>query len=155
GGEPAAQLVLEREPEDPCGNRADDEQPAELGVGIAGVDAAVAQRTADALEDPHPVAPEEAEQDERGREMRRDEEGEEVLVVLMDVPTEQARQDDAVPEARNRKELGDALQEPEDDRPRIRDQRREDQVAVRFGPLRNQANTRHATPPRKPATHRL
>ena len=84
--------------------------------------------------------------------MGRDEKGDEVLVVLVDVPAEQARQDDAVPEARDRKELGDALQEPEDDRLGIRDQRREDQgAAARFGPERNQAKTRQAIPSRKAA----
>ena len=39
------------------------------------------------------------------------------------------RQDHAVPEARDREELGDALQEPQDDRLRVRDQRGEDHVA--------------------------
>ena len=43
-----------------------------------------------------------------------DQEGEEVVVVLVDVPAEQARQDDAVPEARDRKRLGDALERAED-----------------------------------------
>ena len=76
-----------------------------------------------ALDDPHPVAPEEPEQDERGREVRRDEEGDEVLVVLVDVPAEELRQDHAVAEARDREELGHALEQPEDDRPRVGDQR--------------------------------
>src|SRR5262249_49269062 len=106
----------------------------------------------DALHDPHPVVPEEAEQHEGGREVGRDEEGEEVLVVLVDVPAEQAREDDAVPEARDREELGDALQEPQDDRLGIRDQGREDQLALgRFCPERNQAKTRQATPSRNAA----
>jgi hypothetical protein len=111
-GEHAAQLVLEGEAEDPGRDRPDDEQPAELRVGVARVDAAVAERAPDALDDPHPVVPEEAEQDERRREMGRNEEGEEVLVVLVDVPAEQAREDHAVPEARDREELGHALQSP-------------------------------------------
>src|SRR5438477_503020 len=81
------------------------EQAAELRVGVPGVDAAVAQRAADALQDPNPVAPEEAEQNERGCQVRGDEEGEEVLVVLVDVPAEQPREDHAVPEARDREQL--------------------------------------------------
>jgi hypothetical protein len=42
-----------------------------------------------------------------------DEEGEEVVVVLMDVPAEQAGIDDAVPQARDRERLGDSLQRAE------------------------------------------
>ena len=84
------------QPEDPGRDRADDEQPAELRVGVVGRDLAVAQRAAEAAHDPHPVAPEEAEQDERGREVGRDQEGEEVVVVLVDVPAEQPRQDHGV-----------------------------------------------------------
>ena len=44
-------------------------------------------------------------------------------------------------EARDREELGDALQQPEDDRPRVGDQRGDDHAAGgrRFGPVRNQA----------------
>ena len=46
------------------------------------------------------------------------------------------------------KELGDALQQAQDDRLRVRDQRGEDHAggAVRFGPLRNQAKTRAREP---------
>ncbi len=151
-GEDAAQLVLEQQAEDAGGDRADDEQPAELRVGVIRIDAAVPKRAADSFQDPCPVAPEEGEQHERGRKVGRNQEREEVLVVLVDVPAEQPRQDHAVPEARDREQLGDALQEPEDDRPRVRDQRGEDQAVLeRFGPVRNQANTKHASPTRNAA----
>ena len=88
--------------------------------------------------------PEEAEQDERGGEVRRDEEGEEVRVVLVDVPAEQARQDHAVAEARDREELGDALQQAEHDRLPVRDElatttRRS---GLSAGPLRRRSGTR-------------
>src|SRR5207253_6250370 len=66
--------------------------------------------------DPHPVAPEEPEEHERRCEVGRDEEGDEVLVVLVDVPAQQARKDDAVAEARDREELRHALEQPEEDR---------------------------------------
>jgi hypothetical protein len=70
------QRVLEEEPEDPGRNRADDEEPAELRVGVVLGDPAVAERPAEAAQDPDPVAPEEPEQDDRGREVRGDEENE-------------------------------------------------------------------------------
>ena len=47
--------------------------------------------------------------------MGGDEEGEEEVVVLVDVPAEQAGRDHAVAEAGDREGLGDALQQPEDD----------------------------------------
>ncbi len=120
----------------------------------SGVDAAVAQRAAEPLHDPHPVAPEEPEQHERRREVGRDEEGEEVLVVLVDVPAEQLRQDHAVPEARDREELGDALQEPRGRSPAgRRSARRGSRRAGRAasGRVRNQAKTRQASPTRNAA----
>src|SRR5258708_1487484 len=84
--------------------------------------------------------------------MRRNEERQEVLVVLVDVPAEQPRQDHAVPEARHREELGDSLEEPEDDRPRVGDQREENHaVEARFGPERNQAKAKQASPTRSEA----
>ena len=47
-GEHLAQRVLEQQAEQPGGDRADDEQPAELGVGVVGRDLAVAQRAPEA-----------------------------------------------------------------------------------------------------------
>jgi hypothetical protein len=48
--------------------------------------------------------------------MRRDEEPDEVVVVLVDVPTEDAWQHDAVSEARDGEQLGEPLEEAENDR---------------------------------------
>src|SRR5438270_11715698 len=125
GGEDMPELVLEQEAEDPGRDRPDDEQPAQLRVHVVGSDLALAEAAAEAAHDPHPVAPEEAEQDDRRREVGRDEEGEEVRVVLVDVPAQEARQDDAVAEARDGEELGHALEQTEDHGLPVRDQARE------------------------------
>ena len=61
--------------------------------------------------------PEEPEQDDGRRQVRRHQEGDEVLVVLVDVPAEHARRDHALAQARDREQLGEALQQPEDRRP--------------------------------------
>ena len=145
--------MLEQQAEDSRRDRPHDEQPGELGVRVVLADAAVAQAAAEPLHDPHPVVPEEAEQHERRREMRRDEEGDEVVVVLVDVPPEELRQDHAVAEARDREKLGDALEQAEEDRLPVRDERRRDgQVGdVRFSPVWNHAYTRHAAPSRNAA----
>src|SRR5439155_13287118 len=132
-------LVLEREPEDPGRNRADDEEPRELRIGVA--DLAVAQAPPQTLHDPHPVAPEETEQDERRREMRRNEERDEERVVLMDVPPDELREDDAVAEARDREELGDALEQTQHDGLEVRDHLRR-----AAGPVWNHASPSNARP---------
>ena len=131
-----AQPGLEEQPEQARGDRPDDEQPAELGVGVVGGDAAIAERAAEPLEDANPVVPEEDEQDDRGREMGGDEERDEVLVVLVDVPAEQLRENHAVTEARDREELRDALQQPQHDRLRVGDQCGEDHGVAERRPLR-------------------
>jgi hypothetical protein len=112
-----------RRPRMPAGDRADDEEPSELRVGVARGDSAVAEASPDPLHDPHPVAPEEPQQNESRGEVSRDEEGDEVRVVLVDVPAEELRQDDAVAEARDREELRDALDQPEDDGLAVGDER--------------------------------
>jgi len=76
---------------------------------------------AEAAQDPDPVAPEEAEQHDRRREVRRDEKGDEERVVLADVPAEELRRDHAVAEARDREELREALEQAEGDRLSVRD----------------------------------
>jgi hypothetical protein len=109
--EHAAQLVLEQQAEDPGRDRADHEQPAEPRVVVA--DLAVAQRAAEAAQNPHPVLEEEEEQDDGRGQVGGDQEREEELVVLVDVPAEEARHDHRVPEARDREGLGDALHQAE------------------------------------------
>ena len=58
-----------------------------------------------------------------------------------------------MPEARDREQLGDALQQPQNDRLWVRDQVCEDHVSAveRFGPVWNQANAKQARPTRKAA----
>ena len=97
------------------------EQPAQARVGVIGADLTHLQRAAEPLHDFDPVAQEEEQQHDRRGEVRGHEEGQEVLVVLVDVPAEQARQHDAVAEARDRERLGDALCEAEDDRLEVGD----------------------------------
>ena len=92
-----------------------------------------------------------AEQHERRRQMRGDEERDEERVVLVDVPAEQARQDHAVAEARDREELAEALQQPQQDGLGVGDQRERQrehaQASARVrGPLWNQASTNAPTP---------
>jgi hypothetical protein len=54
--------------------------------------------------------------------VRGDQEGEEVGLVLVEIPAEQLREDDRVAEARDREELGDALDEADHDCLEVRDQ---------------------------------
>src|SRR5581483_7431166 len=136
--------VLEQEAEDSRRDRADDEEPRELRVGVVVGDLAVADAAAEAAEDPHPVVPEEAEEDERRRQVRRDEERQEERVVLVDVPAEELREDDAVPVARDREELGHPLQQSEGGRLAVRDHARRPRRAA--GPLANQAKASAASP---------
>src|SRR5581483_7939542 len=147
--EEVAQLVLQREAEDARGDRADDEQLPELRVGVAGRDLTIPERPAEAFADPPPVAPEEPEQDDCRREMRRDEEGEEVRILLVNVPTDELRKDDAMAEARDGKELGNALEKAEHRPLEVAD--RHYVVRARFGPVLNQANARQASPTRNDA----
>src|SRR5579862_205654 len=111
--EERAELVLQRDSEDARRNRADDEQPTELRVGVTGRDLPVAQRAPEALEDADPVAPEEAQEDERRRQMGGDEERQEVVRVLLDVPADELREDDAVTEAGDGEQLRHALKQAE------------------------------------------
>ena len=120
-GEEGAQRVLEGEAEDAGRDRPDHQQPAEPRVVVALADATVADRAAEALEDPHPVGEEVEEEDDRGGAVGGDQEDEEVVVVLVDVPAEEARDDHPVAEAGDREGLGDALGEAEDQRLQVGD----------------------------------
>ena len=146
--------MLQEQTEKPGGDGADDQQPPQLCVGVVGGDLAIAQASTHPAEDPHPVAPEEEEEDDCRREMGCDEEGEEVLVVLVDVPPEEARKDDAVAQAGDREKLRHSLQQPEDDRLKVRNLRGEDYhsaCSVLSPPVWNHAKTRSAAPRRKAA----
>src|SRR5262245_37826815 len=126
-----AKCVFQEEAENARRDRADNEEPAELCVVVIWCDAAIAQAAAHPPEDPHPVMEEEAKQHDGRGEVRRDEEGDEVLVVLVDVPAEEAWEDDTVPEARDREQLGDTLKKPQDYRLEVADRRRGDHDAGR------------------------
>jgi len=78
-----------------------------------------------------------------------DEEREEVRVLLVDVPADELRKDDAVAEARDGKELGHALEEAEHRPLEVAD--RHYVARARFGPVLNQANARQASPTRNDA----
>ncbi len=122
GGEQFAQGVLQQQPEEPRGDGADDEQPPEPGVDVVLADLAHPQRAQDALDDQDPVAQEEQQQHQRRGEVGGDEEREEVGSGLVDVPAQQPRQHDRVPEARDRERLSDPLGEAENHRLEVGDQ---------------------------------
>jgi hypothetical protein len=115
GGEQFAQRVLQQQPDHADRDRAGDKQPAEPRVAVVLTDLAHLQRAPQPPDDPHPVLQEQQQQHDRRRQVRGDQERQEELVVLVDVPAGQPRQHDAVPEARNRKRLGNSLGEAEDD----------------------------------------
>ena len=149
------QRVFEQEAEQPGGNRADDQEPAEAGVVVV-ADLPGAQRAPEPAHDAHPVAPEERQQHERRCEVRRDQERDEEVVVLVDVPAEQAREDHAVAEAGDGEELADALQQSEERRLSVRDQPDWScDHALRpsgsLGPLWNQASTSAPIPSKSAA----
>src|SRR5919197_1308932 len=120
--EQRAQRMLEQQAEQPGGDRADDEQPREPRVGVAGRDLPVAQAAPKAAEDAPPLRQEEEEEHQRSREVRGDQEGEEIRLLLVQVPAEQLREDDRVAEARDREQFGDALQQADHDRLEVADE---------------------------------
>ena len=78
--------------------------------------------------------------------MGGDEEGDEVRVVLVDVPADEPGEDHAVPETRDGEQLGDALEQTQDDRLEVGDHAR-----FGFDPDWNQAKASTARPTRKAA----
>jgi hypothetical protein len=138
--EHAPQRVLEQQAQQPGWDRAEDQEPAEEGVGVARRDAAPPDRPPQPAHDPRPVAPEEAQQDQRGSEMGGDEERQERVVVLLDVPAQQLRRDHAVAEAGDREQLRRTLDQTEHDGLEVGDhasaRRRMSRVA---GPAANSA----------------
>ena len=139
-------------PSRPGRDGADDEQPAEPRVAVV-ADLAVAQRAPEARAG---CAPSRARRTPSStsavarcvatRNVTKN------GVVLVDVPAEQARQDHAVAEARDGEELAEALQQAEQDRLPVGDQReRSCEHAVRppvrvRGPVWNQASTNAPRP---------
>ena len=108
----------------PGGDAGGDEQPGQpLGRGLG---SALAQRVEEGADDRDPFAPVVGEQPERAADVQHDDEGKPEglrfgLRLDQRVPAEQAREEDRVPEARDREELGDSLEHAEDDRLEVGD----------------------------------
>ena len=102
-------LVGEREPEDADRDRADDEVPADARVELLAA-RRVAQRREPGARDPQQVAAE--VQDDRGHRAELDDGRERGARVL---PAEEGRDDPQVAAARDRQELGQALDDAQDD----------------------------------------
>jgi hypothetical protein len=93
----------------------------QLGVGVVRPDLPLLERAKNATDDPQPIAPEKAKQDESRCQMRQDEKGDEFIARSVDRPTEQSGDQDRMTQARYREELGEALQESQRDRLEERD----------------------------------
>src|SRR4051794_21509093 len=102
--------VLERQPEDADRDRAEEDVPAHPGVEVA-ADRGIAQRPQPRDRDPPEVGAE--VQQHRGHRPELDDGGEGGAGVA---PAEDRRDDAEVAAARDRQELGEALDEAEDDR---------------------------------------
>jgi hypothetical protein len=133
-GEDRAEDVLEREAGDAHRDRGDDDQPGQALVGVAGDEAPGAQRRTDgaqeAADDADPVLAEEHEQRDRGGAVQRDDVGQVERRLArglrglgdqrLPASAEPRRHEDRVPEARDREQLGDALDDGDDDGLQIR-----------------------------------
>ena len=110
------QLVLEDQAEDAGGDARDDDQPRQPLVG--GARAARAQRVEERAHDLDPVAAVVEQQAEGAADVEHHHERQPEGLVLglrvhEFVPAEQGREQDGVSEARDREQLGDALQDPQ------------------------------------------
>ena len=118
-GEQRAQRVFEREAGEPGRDGRDDEQPGHAFVGR--LESAGSQCAEEAADDAHPVGAEVDEQRDRGRDVQRDDEREVERLVgglgahEVSQPS-QAGIEHRVAEARDREQLGDALQQADHDR---------------------------------------
>ena len=121
-----AQLALEREPEHPGGNARHDDQPRQpLGARPR---AARGQRVKERAHDQHPVASVVEQQPQRAADVQHHHERKPErlrlrLRVDQPVPAEQRREQHRVPEARDREQLGRALQSAQHDRLKVGDRR--------------------------------
>jgi hypothetical protein len=111
--------VLEQHAREAGGNRGDHQQPGEVLVLVA--DAAVTHDAHRARDDLAPLAPVVDEQRKRGGDVQPDDEREIERFVLRlglhdEVPVEPGGNEHRMPEAGNREELGDALQQSDEDR---------------------------------------
>src|SRR6185312_15366112 len=112
GAEQAPQELLEGEAQHRRRNGGDDDEPQEPPLGaplLERADAEERQREA------QPVAPEIRQQRRRRAQMQHHQERQEGRGMLVDVPADQLRQDHGMPQAAHLEELGDALQEGDDE----------------------------------------
>ena len=107
---------LEDEAENPDRDRSDDQQPADALVAVV-AQAAAHDAGDERAHDRVPLRAIEDDQRQRRAEMQHDDEGEKRRARAIDVvPVQQRRDEDRVAEARDRKELADALQQRENER---------------------------------------
>jgi len=102
---------LQHQSKDPGRNRSNDEQPAELRVGVRRANFPVPDGSAETLEDLDPVFEKKEEQHDGGGQVGGDEERQKRGRVLVQIPAEKLRKDHAVTQAGNGKKLREALQE--------------------------------------------
>jgi hypothetical protein len=118
-GEQLPELMLEEQPDQADRDRGYDQEPAQLLVH--GLHPPVPDRAEEAADDPHPVAPEvDHDPDRRGHvqahhegQVRRAVRGD--VQVCFPVPADDRGQQDVVPEAGHREQLGHALDQAGDD----------------------------------------
>ena len=112
------ELVIEEQPGQADRDRRDDQHPGQLLVGRR--DIPLANGTEEAGDDAHPVAPEINHDADGGGHMQADDKGQVRRLrcghVEISGPTapDEGRDQDVVPQAGDREQLGDALNEPDD-----------------------------------------
>ncbi len=80
-------------------NRADDQQPSQLRVGVRTFDLSAPDRSANTRDDLYPILPVYDEKRQRRGEMSGHDKSQKVIGVLIDTPAQQTRQKNAVPQA--------------------------------------------------------
>ena len=111
--------VLAEEAGDPGGNRRDEHEPRHTLVGR--LHAPATDGTDPRSHEPHDVAPEVRNHGDERSEMERDVERLVEAVVLLEVrPVGSPRHENEVPGRRDRKELGEALDDTQDERLSVR-----------------------------------
>ena len=110
--------MLEDQPDEARGDGGDDQEPGQALVRR--LDLARLQRHEESPDDPDPLVAEVDEQRDGRGHMHADEEGQEEGLLRRlgcdhTVPAEERRKDNGVAQARHREELGDSLQQAQDD----------------------------------------
>ena len=122
-GQHRSEGVFQQQTRDTDWDRGENQQPAESLCRR--LDPTVPDRGEQPSDDAHPVAPEEHDERESGRDVQTDDErqvrrlGAVHLQVLGPLTADHSREEDAVPEAGHREQLGDALKQPDNGSLRI------------------------------------